>query len=243
MSILYHYTDASGLMGILKNGSLWATNAGYLNDSLEFEAGRVIYSELFGKETGEILDRFSANKFYVVCFSSEGDLLSQWRGYANNGVGYSIGFNGKDLKKGRHKYEKLIKVGYKNEVFKRKIEKLYNKASDLHDIAGKNVDALNDFLFAFLTYKNPRFFEEREHRLILSGRSGLKIEFRARSGLIIPYINIEIAKEDNILPIAEIIIGPNLDFNMAKYSLELLLKLNGYDPKKINIRKSETSYR
>lgn len=41
------------------------------------------YSNLFGK--------------YICCFSKEGDLLSQWRAYANDGKGFSIGFDIKKL--------------------------------------------------------------------------------------------------------------------------------------------------
>lgn len=33
--------------------------------------------------------------FYVSCFSLEGDMLSQWRGYADDGRGFSIGFSRK----------------------------------------------------------------------------------------------------------------------------------------------------
>lgn len=29
---------------------------------------------------------------YVCCFSREGDLLSQWRAYADDGAGFSVGF-------------------------------------------------------------------------------------------------------------------------------------------------------
>lgn len=41
------------------------------------------HSNLFGK--------------YICCFSKEGDLLSQWRAYANDGKGFSIGFDIKKL--------------------------------------------------------------------------------------------------------------------------------------------------
>lgn len=33
--ILYHYTDARGLLGIVQSGQLWASNAAFLNDSTE----------------------------------------------------------------------------------------------------------------------------------------------------------------------------------------------------------------
>jgi hypothetical protein len=35
--------------------------------------------------------------FYVVCFCSKGDLLSQWRAYGGGGGGYALGFNAKAL--------------------------------------------------------------------------------------------------------------------------------------------------
>ena len=30
---------------------------------------------------------------FVVCFCEDGDVLSQWRGYADNGKGCSLGFS------------------------------------------------------------------------------------------------------------------------------------------------------
>ena len=47
MNELYHYTDSSGLLGILKNKSLWLTNILFMNDSSEFDDGKaVIYREI-----------------------------------------------------------------------------------------------------------------------------------------------------------------------------------------------------
>ncbi|SRR6266851_3306314 len=37
---LYHYTNASGLKGILESSSLWATDAEFLNDAQELQFGR-----------------------------------------------------------------------------------------------------------------------------------------------------------------------------------------------------------
>jgi hypothetical protein len=33
--VLYHYTDAHGLLGIVQSRQLWASNAAFLNDSTE----------------------------------------------------------------------------------------------------------------------------------------------------------------------------------------------------------------
>lgn len=35
---------------------------------------------------------------FVICFCEEGDKLSQWRGYADNGRGVSIGFSEQELR-------------------------------------------------------------------------------------------------------------------------------------------------
>jgi hypothetical protein len=32
-------------------------------------------------------------KMFLTCFSENGDLLSQWRAYGNNGDGVAIGFD------------------------------------------------------------------------------------------------------------------------------------------------------
>lgn len=46
MQELYHYTNADGLLGILKKG-IWLTNIQFLNDSSEFEEGKkIIYQEI-----------------------------------------------------------------------------------------------------------------------------------------------------------------------------------------------------
>ena len=47
--LLYHYTDSSGLLGIIKSGMLWATHFEYLNDSSEF----IYASGLIKKVVGE----------------------------------------------------------------------------------------------------------------------------------------------------------------------------------------------
>jgi Protein of unknown function (DUF2971) len=245
MSILYHYTDVIGLLGILDKGCVRATNAAYLNDSLEFEAGRSVFDGISSEISGPLPAVLSAHKFYVACFSSVGDLLSQWRGYASNGAGYAIGFDVSEIKKNISSHLKISKVDYEEGIFKDKILKLYEKVGK--ETKGNRVKemlaAFDDFLFAFLEYKNSGFFEEQEYRIISSSRRDLEVEYRGRSGLIIPYTEIKIANKKNVLPISEIVIGPNLDFEMAKHSLELFLKSKGYDAKKIVIKRSGTSYR
>jgi hypothetical protein len=99
---LSHYTDASGLSGIVRSGSLWATHIYYLNDSQEFRYGSQVIHEYF---TGELASRPDHERDslrllhdcyrsqvalwesiadpYIVCFCQTANLLSQWRAYAS----------------------------------------------------------------------------------------------------------------------------------------------------------------
>jgi len=122
--ILYHYTDAQGLLGMLKTHRLWATNRRFLNDPTETEyAASLIRSLVNGPHTEKHFASSIANKklrqivfekvrqgaeqilswyvdydeHYLACFCENGDLLSQWRGYGSVGGGYAAGFVAQDL--------------------------------------------------------------------------------------------------------------------------------------------------
>jgi Protein of unknown function (DUF2971) len=117
-STLFHYTTASGLLGILSSSTLWASDLRFLNDTQEaIYAQDVIVDAVrgmknpvlnpghfaFGRDQREV-DRFAQYQgfvlnaldtaqygVYVTCFCESGDLLSQWRGYGSD-HGYAIEF-------------------------------------------------------------------------------------------------------------------------------------------------------
>lgn len=119
--VVYHYTTASGLESILRNGVLWATDLLYLNDSAELEyvfsllsnaADAGSFSTLPGVEMKgaqlltDIIERLKrtyidAARIYVACFCKCGNLLSQWRGYAGGTGGFSIGLQWNELQTAR----------------------------------------------------------------------------------------------------------------------------------------------
>jgi Polysaccharide biosynthesis protein/Polysaccharide biosynthesis C-terminal domain len=102
---LAHYTSASGLSGILSSKSLWATHIRFLNDSKEFvhavglarEYLKTFRSRPSTTTNGLLTDRLFGcldamlGNTWIVSFSEDGDLLSQWRGYCPTG-GYVINF-------------------------------------------------------------------------------------------------------------------------------------------------------
>lgn len=107
--ILYHYTSLSTFRLILANKTLWLSDISKMNDSKE----RIWLSEVFervlkgrresglsSEEAAHYLYDFKLNNspLFITCFSEDGDILSQWRAYADDGRGVSIGFRTDELR-------------------------------------------------------------------------------------------------------------------------------------------------
>jgi hypothetical protein len=122
--VVYHYTNADGLLGIVQAHQLRASNAAFLNDSTELvhvqkiletvvAELRDVYSEGTPARLLTFIERLlglSQEWFdvYVACFCRKDDLLSQWRGYPPVGGGYAIGFNSASLARDRGVLRKVI---------------------------------------------------------------------------------------------------------------------------------------
>lgn len=116
--IVYHYCSLESLNSILNHRSLRLTNILKSNDSMEiswicryydgeFENAYKNASDLLKEKislerfkgymrlfTDEFFNENNADfRYYVTCFSYQNDLLSQWRGYADDGRGAAIGFD------------------------------------------------------------------------------------------------------------------------------------------------------
>jgi Protein of unknown function (DUF2971) len=114
--ILYHYTTADGLVGIVHGRTLNATHSNFLNDPQEVSfAEEILRSFLkqrrsaFGASDAakalfydSLIDSLekvrSSRELYVASLSEADDLLSQWQSYSSRGYGYSVGFDGHALR-------------------------------------------------------------------------------------------------------------------------------------------------
>jgi len=107
--VLYHYTTAAGLLGIVSERRIWATRAQYLNDAKEvshaFEVANGLLPELEARNTSgsEAFRSYLETSpimpwVFVTAWTENGDQLSQWRGYGGGvGPAYSLGFEGAAL--------------------------------------------------------------------------------------------------------------------------------------------------
>jgi hypothetical protein len=101
-AVLYHYCSSQAFASIVAARSIWLSSLSLSNDSSE---GRLVAETLLrlarrdklaSGHTRELEDSlaFTLRMFdgLAFCLSEAGDLLSQWRGYADDGRGLAIGF-------------------------------------------------------------------------------------------------------------------------------------------------------
>jgi hypothetical protein len=103
MDILYHYCSTASFHAIVQSHSLWLSSLSLSNDTME---GKQIASAIARLAKKDELDeahirslqdgiRFIEENIDGLgfCLSKESDLLSQWRGYAEDAAGVAIGFS------------------------------------------------------------------------------------------------------------------------------------------------------
>jgi len=108
-AILYHYCSTAAFHSIVSTRSIWLSSLSLANDTME---GRLLSQWIMqhAQEDSASPDGVSRLRHQLdfletsveglaFCVSGEGDLLSQWRGYADDARGFAIGFDGRYLAK------------------------------------------------------------------------------------------------------------------------------------------------
>ncbi|HEY0170096.1 MAG TPA: DUF2971 domain-containing protein [Pyrinomonadaceae bacterium] len=268
--VLYHYTNAEGLIGILGRKQIWASNVCFLNDARELIHGRMLVEKVIeeGLEThptgkahdflADCRERVRSGRLeldvYAACFCTDGDLLSQWRGYGSMGDGYSLGLCSESLRRGRFRPSSykfaLRRVIYDPECQTKMIQesvcnvcRLIERAAatlpaaeldHLLSEAGCKLDEqLKEFLYCF---KDPAFAEEREWRIVHTCPAAIynkDLQFRASRGRIVPYVLLPLDgltdPDNSLIPLVNLRFGSVLSPITTSKSLEHLLKFHKYE--------------
>jgi hypothetical protein len=284
----YYYCSLNTFLSIIKNKQIYLSDPLKMNDNLElkwyldrlnneqFTVDKVDYQEsifdMVKKRSGlnftfeelvEILNSKGQKSVYISCFSREPDILSQWRAYAEDGRGVSIGFNLDMLKKADNFF--VSEVIYTDDVVYGSNESGIEIVADtinivfsVNKIAGKEEQMevfLHELIPELIQYKNPSFIEEQEIRLVYC--EDMKFEkildrngaFREKWNYIELEHDFRTIGSDNITEfvkldfclnaIEEICIGPKclLSRNDVKNIMNRLLDID------VNIIESKSSYR
>ena len=163
---------------------------------------------------GEGLSHFHV---YAACFCEQGDLLSQWRGYANGG-GVAIGFDTRLLQQ--------VSKGPTGVEQVRLQKALYGRASarpHLDSLVAKLTESVAGFpgataetrfgesvLPVLARIKHPGFAEENEWRLILASQAEQVVDFRGGSLGLVPFVKFDLPPR----AIVSVRIGPSRDLEL-----------------------------
>lgn len=266
--LLYHYTTMAGALGILSNKKIWATHIKYLNDSTEFELAKAV-----GVEVAESLRRSSTSEadnrlwadivkgiegiginICVASFSEEGDLLSQWRGYASPG-GCSIGFDHEFLASvataANWRFLPCIYDPDKQRKLMREIllevfeinTRLISEGRYLDFNGGAAAARMNQLAGIF---KDRSFSEEREWRLISRPLMNTQEAFKLRPGpsMLVPYFEQDLLNLEGEMRLRRVVAAPTPHPDLSCASLQQLLVKHGFwDEDEVDISPSSIPFR
>ena len=251
--LAYYYCSVGTFQNIIKNHSLWMAEPRKQNDSEELSWFlNTLLPQLEIQKYSDPKLRFFINDclmgtpwLFISCFSKDnGDKLSGWRGYGDDGQGFSIGFDLDTLVKKAtfdNSQGALSKfdIVYANATLQDYVKKQVIR--DLKAIDGQEwiPDAAKALTEIAIKYKNSAFREEKEIRLVYNSSKSIKDslphKYRTTSRDIIRYVEYFFDKSS----IKEIVIGPRC--NADELTVKEFLESLGYHG--INVRYSSATYR
>lgn len=272
--MIYHYTSLDNFLKIIESKQLYLFNAFNMNDNLEVNWINHLIDEEFKKfQEPELftktIELYNLNNTtpYLCCFSYDGDLLSQWRAYADDGCGIAIGFDETKLDVGRRipvtGVTSDLSTGLfdciydedaqKNLVYKTIESQIISRNAYNNDNELSAINLSSSLRMFSLVMKNPAFLEEKEVRLIhlplimvhtktheikMAGNLSSLCFMKTKNGISSYFkYSLENIFNDKLIP--EIILGPKCNINMS--DLDLFLVSNNLINTKII--KSRASYR
>lgn len=286
----YYYCSLNTFLNILKNKQIYLSDPLKMNDTLEikwyleklnnedrtfsmldFDVAESLiervkarsYIDFTLEEFMEILDSKGQSSVYISCFSKEPDILSQWRAYAEDGKGVSIGFNLDNLCTSSNIF--FEKVTYTDSVVyndgENNLEIIADQIGtvlDINNITKKEEQVevfLHELIQEFVKYKNPAFIEEKEVRLVYCDDMKFEEIVNSKGAFLEPWKSVKLEHDFRItgnaditefvkldydpLAIEEICIGPKCSLSEQDVK-NIVYKLLGTD---VSVRTSKSSYR
>jgi hypothetical protein len=227
--IVWHYTNGAGFLGILQSSTLYATQVSGLNDSKETEYATDLFKQAINQLIGEKKNDTDAvgflnsvlnfvkdepenptrgiSKFFVTCFSADGDDVNQWMKYAKGDGRYAIGFHAGGLF--RDPTSGLYRVVYD----KSKQEKAVNAVAEatlrffvegLNPERMKNpdlwarefFDAWDEWVYRLAPLaKDPKWRAENEYRIVHELKAGEfpQVKFSQKKTMLARYISAQLS--------------------------------------------------
>lgn len=202
---LFHYTTASGLLGILKENSIWSTAHYCTNDETELEHAKGVLTPLFRNKTYDLIrdqnnrvdvfnkrgvnimdyaDQFENNIFghtlhflnvYITSFCKPSDKQDFWHGALSQWRGYGED-GGYALQFSRERLDAAIKRLKKESDLSYELQDVYySKKSNLKDEVESHSDA---FINSYVDHLDMLMdpFDKKKVKRPISGLTGGPLE-------------------------------------------------------------------
>ena len=292
--IFYHYCSMKSLEAILRTGTMRLYDLQSMNDPSELHVRSVNFSEIIASiyhknpfefeyiRNGERCDMFSylealnIDHFlfrggqhntlsFAMCLSNQGNSLSQWRLYGDDGKGVCLGFSKRNLEAVANEYQNALwqKVDYISSFNEECNNIARNVLEEIRQIyLSKDNEKLSNYQTTMLgriyneasKYKVDAYRDEEEHRLVIQKTAKL-ILCNAHADLIVKENFVDDSMDFDVtnnnirafktipleqLGLSSITLGPRNE--TTKQMLNLLLAKCNFTSK-IDIYKSKIPYR
>ncbi|QHF24216.1 DUF2971 domain-containing protein [Rathayibacter sp. VKM Ac-2804] len=229
--MLWHYTDATAAVSMIRNKEFWASHVRHMNDTGEMQqfadriaqALRVQVKLPINSEIVESIERaidgfesWLEVNYFVVSFSQEPDSLSQWRGYGGTGQGYALGF-AKSMLTDINGW-RLVECAYVDEVARDFAAEIVNDGLRAVRAGGFEYEIPEGRVWQAIypraiteapSVKDQAFREEREWRLVGGPFPGGSVEVRAGRRGMLPYVKLPWKVDgEGQYDLREIVAGP-----------------------------------
>ncbi len=185
---LWHYTNGSGLTGIITGRNLWGTHHLYLNDLSEFTYAATVINAVLDEviddsTTAGVRDELHRlqslvadpnsvviPQIFICSFSARHDHLTLWRSYTRAGDAYSVGIDGMYLwmrgmqswQLRRCFYDRMEQRLLIHQAIKGRLEDIQRGI----EVRRAFVELAYDFGWLAPFLKDPRWEDEHEWRFI-----------------------------------------------------------------------------
>lgn len=271
-NLAYRYAHADTFLKMLESQTLWFSDLRQMNDWDEYVAGFRMASEIAAEEFPQYTnllseispERMCADFMVLICsFSLDGDCLSMWRGYGDNGAGAAVGYCYPDIQT-QHLGERYLakmapvkgkvqffQVMYDEAAFKEDVRTHFSKVTKL--LKGNAVAQHDGFQRVQLgmlkmalirrcaLYKNNFFVDERELRGFIEVNEHADpytLGMRDSGFGHADYNQVQTCSF-GVQAIREVVLGPRCALTVE----EVKAKLITCGLSNVNIRKSRGTYR
>lgn len=256
---LYHYTTFKGLLGIVDSGVLWASDLRYMNDSAELLHASDLMREEVRHQIAEGHDHPSllnqllewmeyrvsdGHMVFAASFRSNGNLLSQWRGYSSVGKGVSLGFDPQYVtqcarQQGFQVGRCIYDPEQQRDIIRSILDGVVQLAIDNPEVSANDYQQLferveSDLLRIASILKHPSFREEEEWRIVspaITDYTSSRVHFREGTSMLVPFTRFNLFSVNGCrVPMHHLFLGPTPNAKISMHSLQMYLRKHSIEP-------------